>query len=157
MNNKGQFIVPFIYDYATDFYQGNSFVLRGETWYLLDKKGNESPLKKDIISIIDNSIKGYVKFKTKTTNGILTKNGELVIETQYKIKEYPKDDFIIITKNDKNGCIDINGKMIIAPQYDGLEYYGYGLFQFTKDKEIIGYLNTKGEVVWSTGLPAYFK
>lgn len=118
-NEKGEIVIPMIYDEVHNFSEGIAPALKKGLWGFIDKNGN---------TIIDFKFKGTMR---SFSNGYA---------------EYGKAESSSETNDFKWGFIDKKGNIVIANKYKSVNGYKKGLFSVETSKENI-LIDIKGKTV----------
>lgn len=149
------------YDHVNDFFSEGTCIVKSNGKYgVIDMKG------KEIIPCTHERIydcsDGMFLFYTKDENynywyGFLDKTGKVAIEPQYKDAEGFSDGLALVKKDAKDSWVDdhafINKKgeiVVDFKTYTRMKSFSDGLAAVNidnDDKDVWGYINTKGEVV----------
>lgn len=145
ITDKGDVIVPFIYEKAS-FFDDVGFVKKGVLWFAFDKQGNQLyTLKADDVKndfgdyalIIKHTKKGdkYGLFEKST--------GKILIPAKYDELDEVSDGLIGFSQNKKYGFFNLKNQRVIKPIYDGVG-------QFQQGKAVV-YKQGKSSVIDSKG------
>lgn len=149
------------YDHVNDFFSEGTCIVKSNGEYgVIDMKG------KEIIPCTHERIydcsDGMFLFYTKDENynywyGFLDKTGKVAVEPQYKDAEGFSDGLALVKKDAKDSWVDdhafINKKgeiVVDFKTYTRMKSFSDGLAAVNidnDDKDVWGYINTKGEVV----------
>ena len=149
------------YDHVSDFFSEGTCIVKSDGKYgVIDMKGKEIiPCTHE--RIYDCSDEMFL-FYTKDENynywyGFLDKTGKVAIEPQYKDAEGFSDGLALVKKDAKDSWVDdhafINKKgeiVVDFKTYTRMKSFSDGLAAVNidnDDKDVWGYINTKGEVV----------
>lgn len=169
LNEKGEEVVPFIYDGMGPWKQGLTAVKKGKKWGFIDRSGQEViACHYDMVygfehgmSLVQNGKKfGFINAQDETVvNFVFTDYKEVVDVSKDEISEtgyresnkrlVMEEGYIILKKGDKWGYLDTLGKEVIPFEYD---YIGLpsssGKIQIEKGGRRGNYdLNTKKETL----------
>lgn len=128
-NQKGEIVIPMIYDEVDNFSEGIAPVLKNGFWGFIDKNGNTIiHFKfKGTMRSFSNGYAAYGKRESSSeTNsakwGFIDKKGNIIIPNKYKsVNEYKKGLFLVETSKE-NLLIDIKGKTVakLNDTYNGM-------------------------------------
>lgn len=154
VNNKGEVIVPLIYDQASwfrvDLFSDDVvFAKQGLTWIAFDKNGNQ--LYTIFADKVVTGFGGYVELTNHTEQGkkvglIEKYTGKTVIPVKYDGLSQVHDGAIGFVKDKQYGFLDLNGKVIVQPIYDGVGIFIKGKAVVYKDGKS-AVIDKKGEVI----------
>lgn len=149
LGNDGQFIGG-TYDFAGCFAGEKSVAKRGDKFYLVDNKGNESALDfEDVKYELHDS-------HAMTDIVIAKKNGKYDIynldfteKVQLGVEDIDiyNDGYIAYKKGDKWGFIDKDGNEVIEPQYAAARSFSAGYAAVCDEEGKWGFINQKGKLV----------
>lgn len=131
INSKGKVIIPFQYDYISDFNE--------EGLALIRLKRKHIP----ITFLLHSDIYGYYEIHYQT--GIINTAGEQICSLYDKIRCF-SEGYAGVKLNDKWGYINIHGEEIIPIIYDEVDEFENGIAQVWLNRTFL-YINNKGEVI----------
>lgn len=118
INDRGDEVIPLIYDSVWTFYNGLSKVKLGNKWGFIDRKG------KEIIPVKYNEIKtwqdGIAEVSLNGKWGFVNKKGKEVISVIYDSIQSFNDKLFKVELNGKWGIINHAGGEIIPCKYDDI-------------------------------------
>jgi len=156
INQKGNLIIDYKYNYATDFVYNIAVVKKEDKWFIIDTTDK-------VMSVIDskfsmskkfNSDSVALIFKGNSKNGIpikgkyglLKMNGSVIAECIYDTIYSFNEGLAMVVKDKKYGFIDKEGKLIIPIEFD----YGFSFscgFACVKKNEFYGYIDKSNKVI----------
>lgn len=149
INNKGELVIPLIYDWADPFFKNNmALVSKDEKTMWIDKNG-----KKIFDNLhthgwfYENDGNFYGITWINDEKGLIQDNGKVIIPCKYKDIHFDKDSktVVALTKDDKVGIFDLQGNLIIPFEYDQFGGYGDGLYKLKK-KGYYGFINKDNKI-----------
>ncbi|MCC5943680.1 MAG: WG repeat-containing protein [Bernardetiaceae bacterium] len=151
LDEEGNIIADFQYDYAEDFNsQGVACVGKNGKFGIIDKNGKlladlqfDAPLMR--------FIKGYAVTKKEGKNGLIDAKGKLIIPNEYDWIAPPSDDFVRAVKNRKMGLLDLKNKVILDFKYDYVAAPKNGFVTIRENKKF-GFANTEGKILLAPNL-----
>ena len=104
--------------------------------------------------VIDNFYNGLAMVKFNNKYGFINKEGKLTVNNEYDVVRNFNEGFAVVGKDIngdvKYGLVNTEGKLVVELRYFELGDVYSGLTYFTTfESELIGYLDTKGELVIS--------
>ena len=149
-----QFVVKDALGYgARGFSDGLLVYGVGKLWGCMDLNGNVViPAKYDNLSPFNG---GYAIGEKNNMFFVVDKTGkEIPVEEKNlaDIKHFEENLAPIISKDQKKGFIGIDGKIAVPLQFKSIGYFSNGIAWAKNDKELVGFINTKGEWI----IPAKF-
>lgn len=133
MNNKGDIILPIIYDYISSYDNVEPYFviekngLRG----LADECGNICiPVQYELLRKVSSNL---VRVKRNGKYGICDLQGNEVVPCIHEYLYNAKDDRIAVCKNGKWGFFDNNGNVVIDFIYDEVESFSHQVASVVKD------------------------
>ncbi len=145
-NDKGEDIIPTIYDKAYPFESGLSAVRSGRGNGFIDKKGTVViPLVYDMTG--DHFSSGLVNAQQNRKWGYIDEKGKTVIPFTYEDAWVFREELACVSLNGKYGFIDKTGKVVVPLQYDITSFvFNNGLSAVSLNGRW-GVVNTKGKEV----------
>lgn len=103
---------------------------------------------------IDNFYNGLAMVKFNNKYGFINTSGQIVVNNEYDIVRKFNNGYAVVGKEIdgevKYGLVNCSGQLVIEVKYFSLGDVNNGLLYFsTFDSELIGYMNTKGEIAIS--------
>jgi hypothetical protein len=158
LDKTGQLIIPFKFDYATDFSEGLAAVeIKGKCGYI-DKTGEfvipprfhwGYPFSEGLAVAVMRHFdqKGNITFNKF---GYIDRSGKMVIQPQGVVSAKWLSNFseglACLRQNDKFGFIDKTGRQVIPPRYDDAFPFSEGLAAVTVAGKF-GYIDRSGKMV----------
>lgn len=144
VDEMGNLIIPYKYDYAWSFSEGLGRVKKDYYMGYVDKTGKiVIPLRywgawnfSEGLAVVEQDLKW----------GFIDKTGKVVIPFQYDSPSSFNDGLAMVLKNDKRGFIDKTGKVVIPLQYEYVGDFSDGLAKVRKNWKW-GYIDKNGKVV----------
>lgn len=125
MNDSGNEVTPYIYDYAYPFSEGLACVRLGGKYGFIDDKGNTIlPLAYDQAAPFS---EGLAYFAAGDKYGFIDKNGNVAFLLNCDSVSSFKEGLAYFSDGGKYGYIDETGKVAIQPIYDDASYFQDGL------------------------------
>lgn len=148
MDTCGKVAVPLKYDYITEFGNGYGIGRLGEQYFVIDRSGNETPVKEQTITDVKQFTCNLAPFRIERGEwGYLNTSGEAAILPQYSAVGYFTDGIAWVrTVNHLFGLIDEKGEWVVKPEYDEMKQFDSesGMAR-AKRGETRGYVNKQGE------------
>lgn len=146
IDDSGNKVVNFEYDDLGSY-------KNGYTWGFKDDEGqwgvitnNSFKVLKDVEKIWDFNDKGITYAKQGRSIGFINKNGEWIVEPEYKeVRPFKSGLAPVYYKRDW-GYINLNGEMVIEAKYKDAESFSEGGLAPVTDSGEWGFINTKGEL-----------
>ena len=114
INEKGEKVVKFKYDFINDFSSGYSIVCIGNKYGIIDKRGNTvADIKYDDWIDFDN---GLAIIKSNDKWGLINEQGKELIPVKY---DYLRD---LSVKEDKNGNVKVKIHVVKGDKEGDIEY-----------------------------------
>ncbi|MCK5857003.1 MAG: WG repeat-containing protein [Bacteroidales bacterium] len=144
----GKLKIPLKYDKATPFDKGFAVVMKDEKYFIINTKGDETPIILEKVIKIQHLSDGLAPYYTKDKKwGFVGTDGKATIPAQYKAVGYFKNGIAWArNKKGKFGFIDKKGTWVLEPIYDTAKDFDKlsGMAR-VKLKGKWGYVNLKGE------------
>lgn len=153
IDKEGEVVLPPVYDAIGDIEEGVFSAVKGESYYIMDIKGNEHFNSKEYTSFGISSENFIVAAKEDEHNnvkmGYINKNGKVLIEPEYSAAwRFNNGRGLVKTKNNQNLIIDKNGKVIKKLKYEEVSPDEKNkTFLFTDDRNLFGYLDENGDIL----------
>lgn len=150
MDINGELVISDKYKAVTDFNKGVAIVETKKEILLIDKKGNETPLK------TEEKIKAYKNFSEDMAAveingrfGFINKDGELQVEPNFVTVGYFKNGLAWArSKENKLGFINNKGEWVIEPKYFAAKNFDTKSgIAMVKDKTEWIYIDIKGNPI----------
>ena len=159
MNKLGETVIPAIYDYADDFSEGKAYVRSNDFQGFIDTTGKrlfqckQSPtdmfFSDGLVLIIDDDAGKYIFYNSE---------GKIALEipTDKYFRLHGFNDGLAYYEKINNetgeigekGFIDKSGKeVLVLSEYYMVNDFSEGLASVSKDGEMYGFINTKGDLV----------
>jgi hypothetical protein len=156
VNTQGKLAIPAQFEGAWEFadnglanvtldHRGGYIDLRGRIVIKLEYEGSRQFAKNGLAAVQKNGKWGYINA-----------DGIFVIPPQFDFAQTfgvnaPEDLAVVSIKDKGHGVIDAKGRFVMLPQSDknigGVATNGLSRFQFWKDLDKWGYVDTKGKIV----------
>ena len=144
VDNKGNIVIPFIYEDAEKFYDGVARVCRDGHWGVINKNGViVVPLKYNYIELYSDD---YALFVINNKFGFVDKTGKEVIPPIYDNANSFSGGLAAVEQEDLWGFIDKHGSIVIPLQFSLAEDFSEGYAAVMKGGKW-GYVNHTGQVV----------
>ena len=151
LSYDGKLTIPIKYDRLTDFNGGYALAELDKKFYVLDKKGTETPVDAPDIKEIKHFSEGLGIIEVKGKKwGFVDDNGKIAIEPQYKGVGYFSAGLAWArTADGKIGYINKKGEWVIEPQFYAVKAFDLesGLAAIEADNRW-GYVDTKGNIIF---------
>lgn len=148
MDTCGKMTVPLKYDFVTEFGNGYGIGRSGDQYVVVDRNGNETPVKEQSIADVKQFTCDLAPFKSENDLwGFLNTSGEAAISPQYSAVGYFSNGLAWVrTVNYLFGLINENGEWVVKPEFDDIKQFDSesGLAR-AKKGEARGYVNNQGE------------
>lgn len=159
MNKLGETVIPAIYDYADDFSEGKAYVRSNDFQGFIDTTGKrlfqckQSPtdmfFRDGLVLIIDDDAGKYIFYNSE---------GKIALEipTDKYFRLHGFNDGLAYYEKINNetgeigekGFIDKSGKeVLVLSEFYMVNDFSEGLASVSKDGEMYGFINTKGDLV----------
>jgi len=149
MNTEGKVAIAAKYDKVTGFGDGHAVGTLNKTIYILDTKGNESPLDASVIEVREFA-EGLAPYRSSDKKfGFVDGSGKIVIKSQFESVGYFSDGLAWAKTGDgKVGYINKSGEWAIQPQFNTAKDFdpSTGLAR-VKTGDSWGYVSKSGEAV----------
>lgn len=144
VDNKGDIVIPFIYEEAEKFYDGLARVCRGGHWGFINKAGTEVvPL---IYNYIELFSEDYALFVVNNRFGFVDKSGREVISPIFDNANSFSGGLAAVEQKDLWGFINKQGHFVIPLQYSQADDFSEGYAAVMAGGKW-GYVNQMGQVV----------
>jgi hypothetical protein len=149
MNTDGKVAIELKYDKATSFNGGYAAVKKGNSFYIINKNGEETKVKiavKDVKSFTEGLAPFYTNDKK---SGFINTDGTVAIEAQFVSVGYFVNGLAWAKTSDKKiGYINETGEWVIKPQFLAAKDFDAesGMARIKKD-DGWAYVNKEGEVM----------
>jgi hypothetical protein len=121
MDVSGRWLVPAKYKSLTEFNDGAAIGESGGNFFILNSKGEESPIKIVRVKVIKNFSEGLAPFCTRKGCGFINTMGNQVIPDNFQTVGYFAGGLAWArNSNGRIGFIDTNGNWVIQPQYSAV-------------------------------------
>lgn len=124
IDTLGQLKIPFKYDDITPFNQGHATARTNQSFFVLDKRGNEIAIRDTSIVDVEQFQENLASFQSRSDKaGFIGTNGEVIIPAQFKAAGFFSDGLAWArdTSNNLTGFIDTLGRWVIAPQFSAVK------------------------------------
>ena len=146
INEKGEEIIPFIFNRATAFYRGIAIVQDNQSRANLINKQGELLVENGYTTIYrDNDTKFFIVVD-EDKYGLLDIKGDIIVDLIYDDIEPFYEGLAVVKKDNKYGYINTHGEIVIEPTYAMAKRFSHGLAAVLNN-ELWGYINPKNEVV----------
>jgi len=141
VDENGNELCPFKYDYIADFSEGFARVKRDNLWTFIDINCNLlASFKYNDLTDFKN---GIARETTDKQCALINTKGETISAYYDKISEFTKD-IAIVEKKNKLGIIDISGKELLPCIFDSIGEFKDGI-SYTNIENKYGIINDLGE------------
>lgn len=143
VNAAGSFVIPCVYDYATSFSEGISYVKINGKEGCIDTKGEL------LVPCVYDDLRSLGKFfrvKMNGKYGLVKAGGDAITSCVYDDVYEFSEGFAAVKLNGKYGFVDTNGDLVIPCVYDYVASFSEGLASVRSDGWY-GVINAKGEAV----------
>lgn len=142
VNEKGEVVIPLIYDAVRDFSGGLAVFKLNDKWGFINTKGEQVvPMSYDHIGEFSN---GLATVTAKRKCGFVNEKGEEVIELKYDITWGFREGFAGVKLDDKWGHINQKGEVVVPLMYDYVWNFYEGL-AWVRLNDKYGFVNTEGK------------
>jgi|GEM_PF-4274891 len=126
IGKNGDIVIPFEYDYISNFENGLARVEKNGKWGLIDESGNVilSPSEYTRMGTVDENGYCFVEKGNSRLCGLIHKNGDavdVIVPEKYDWVYYPDEIGLIYVGNytpRKRGLFDKNGTVVLPLEYD---------------------------------------
>lgn len=150
-NKQGKEIIPIEYNYI--MISGNKInAQKEEKLYIFDIQGKQEETS-DNLTILSTENENYSIIMDENDRfGVIDKDGNTIIESQYQYIEYYFENYFIVTKDGKTGIIDSNNNQKVDFKYDTIQVIENTkvLQAIISSSDTIELYNTKIEKISST-------
>ena len=145
INESGETIIPFMYEFADKFTGGFARVkLNGKYGYINMNNETVIPFEYDNAGKVNN---GMARVEKNGRSGFINMTTKAVTALQYiQANDYSEGLAAVMNSNGQWGFIDVNGNYVIAPQYIKAESFKNGQATVHNGNNFL-YINTTGQVV----------
>lgn len=145
INHRGEVVIDFEYDYATNFYDGLSAVQKNGKYGFIDTNN-----KTVVPFIYDNAYffsDGLALVQKDGKYGFINHQGNVVIELKYQFAQLFSDGLASVSiDGNKFGAINMKNEIVIPFVYDSISYADFGVMAVEKNGKY-GVINNKNEIV----------
>ncbi|MFC1730062.1 WG repeat-containing protein [candidate division KSB1 bacterium] len=119
LNTDGKLAIPFKYDKLSEFIDSYAIAKIDESFYILDKQGNETRIENPDIIDIKTFSEQLAPYKSASGKlGFIDFSGKIVISAQFTGVGYFNDGLAWARSEDgQHGFIDNKGAWVIKPQF----------------------------------------
>lgn len=119
INTQGKKVIDTKYDKVSIYDGGYATVKKGETFYIINKNGEETKVEDSKAYAVKHFSEGLAPYNTKDKmNGFVGTDGKVVIPTQFAAVGYFTDGLAWAkTKDKKVGYINNKGEWVIEPKF----------------------------------------
>ena len=151
INQKGEVVIPFIYDSAEEFQKGYAKVYQGKESFYIDKKGNRAKVDPEYFHT-DGEYTVFIDSVTKKY-GLKKMSGEILIPAKYTYLSLPNryGYCIFSTKVDDPvyGLMTLDNQVIYSDDtFFELWPFKEGMAIFNQRNREGGYLRDDGKIFW---------
>lgn len=144
MDDSGNEITPYIYNYAYPFSEGLACVRHGKKYGFINDKGDTViPLVYDKAGPFS---EGLAYFEEGDKYGFIDKSGKVVFILNCDSVGSFKEGLAYFSDGGKYGFIDETGKVVIKPVYDDVNYFQDGLAKVRLGLKL-GIIDKNGTVI----------
>lgn len=151
LNMDGKIAIPIEYEHLTQFNRGFALAEKNKTFYVLDKKAREIPVKASEVKHVWHFSEGLGIIEVKGQKwGFIDSTGKVVIEPQFDGTGYFSGGIAWArTREGTIGFINKKGEWVIRPMFQSAKDFDLesGL-AMVKINAKWRYVNTKGEIFY---------
>lgn len=145
-SNANKIVIPLIYTYATNFYEGIAFVKKGLESFFIDTKGKVVFRMSPQFEYGGDCKEGLVPFKQNNRKGFLDKKGTVVIPAKYFNVGVFNGGIVEVSDSLNWGLINKKGEIIIPIIFDQIGTNSKNLISI-RNRGRAGFLDKLGNVV----------
>lgn len=147
INNKGQYVVNPVYDYAEVMNCGLALISSGGKYGYIDVKGNVVIEPKYISATSFSEDKAFVTLPG-TDPLCINKKGDILftLENCEGVMVYSEGLALFFDKDNKAGYVDEGGRIVIKPQFEKADSFKEGLALVLIENRC-GYIDQKGNMI----------
>jgi hypothetical protein len=145
INQRGETLIPFIYDVANIFTEGVAPVkLNGKYGFINMKNETVIPFQYDYAGKVNS---GMARIEKSGMWGFINVNTKVEIPLQfYNANDFSEGLASVMNSSAQWGFIDVNGNYAIAPQFTKAESFKNGQAMVHNGNNFV-YINTSGQVL----------
>jgi hypothetical protein len=152
MNTSGKMAIPAKYDHVSEFNGGFAVAKKGETFIVLNTKGDENIIQDAEVHDVKDFSEGMAPYKSHgKKHGFINGEGKVSITAQFESVGYFHDGLAWAkTPAGSLGYINMKGEWVIQPQFDAGKNFDpvSGLARIKTATGNWAYVNKKGELVY---------
>lgn len=150
-DTQGQKVIPFIFNFASDFKEGVAKVARNDKFGFIDKKGKVViPFEYNEYSLGSNCSDGLISFQKTIGSeyfyGFINKQGHVVIPCELDNVSDFHEGLAWVQWASWRGFIDVNGNKKLGCKYYCKEGFKEGMAVIT-DESKFSYVNRTGQII----------
>ena len=147
IDKAGNKVIDNGYDYGMAFYENRTFVRTGETWNLIDEKGNL--VTNEYFGPYTNSGPGkfgggYAVVAKDGLYGIINADGQYVVNPKHEHIADISGNRTVFKNGGKFGYMNIDGSVVISPVYEYLGNFKFGVAAYSEQGKY-GVIREDGE------------
>jgi len=146
IDTGGKLAIMVKYDHVSPFKEGHTWAEKANQFFVLDKEGNETPVKAAVYSM-KSFVEGLAPFKSNSDlKGYIGLDGKVAIKAQFISVGYFKDGMAYAkTEDRKTGYINKEGNWLIKPEFVRIGPFFNGRARAKKgEDDLYGYLDKEG-------------
>lgn len=144
---KGNLIIDFYFDFASDFKEGLARVQIKNKWFYINELGNEV-FNLECGNCMDFN-EGFASFELNRKYGFINNQGKIAIPNTFEHTFKFENGLALVRdkSNPKGKFIDYNGKEVLKDRMFLLSHYSEGLINVPNEKGKWGYIDLTNEFV----------
>jgi hypothetical protein len=142
VDESGKMHIEAIYDAASEFSEGLSVVVKGDSVFFINKD-NQNPFNK---VFVEASVfkQGIAPVKTSQKWHFINRQGQTISGDYDEINELSNNTYVV-KQGDKYGALDHFGQVLMEPRFDKLGDFKNGYAYFTENG-LYGFVSKSGAV-----------
>ena len=145
INDKGEEVIPLVYDSAGTFFNGLAVVRVDSDYYIIDKEG-KNILDENYEFIRRDKAGDVFIYEKNDKYGLLNSKGEELTDALYDSVKSFSEGLAPVRSGDMYGYINSKGAVVISLEYEDAYSFSNGL-AVVGNNDKYGYINDEGEEV----------
>lgn len=157
MNDAGKMAIPAAYDNGSDFNGGFATVRKTGKFFVIDTKGNETPVEGEVLDVKEFS-EGLAPVKMADKKfGFIDTKGKVVVPAQFETVGYFSNGLAWAKTMDKQlGYIDKTGQWVVKPEFEaGKDFDKTSGLARVKKADQWGYVNKSGKILYMNDVTSW--
>lgn len=145
INNKGDYIIPAVYDQAGAFHDGKAIVSINGQAQLINKEGHF--ILEDYVDLLYRDEEtNLLIYRKNGRSGLMSAGGKVLTAALFDSISTFSEGYAIIKAGIKYGYINTSGKIVISLTYDHAKRFSNGLAPVKKD-DAWGYIDKDNDTI----------